>query len=122
MKPARNYRDAESRGRRAERAARWWLRLKGYRILAAGYRVAVGEIDIIARSGRTLAIVEVKTRRDLEQAAYAIGGRQRRRILRATEAFLNTNPALASSDVRFDAILVAPWRWPRHLEAAWQAQ
>lgn len=122
MARTRNYQSAEIRGRRAERAARWWLRLKGYRILAAGYRVAVGEIDIVARRGSLLAIIEVKSRADLDQAAYAIGGRQRRRILRATEAYLKAHPKLADASIRFDAILVAPWRWPRHLKAAWEAQ
>lgn len=122
MARALSYQSAERRGRRAERAARWWLRLQGYRILASGYRVAVGEIDIVARRGDILAIVEVKIRADLDHAAYAIGGRQRRRILRATEAFLSAHPGLADRQVRFDAILVAPWRWPRHLKAAWEAQ
>ena len=55
-------------GRRAEWMAAWWLRLKGYRILARDFRVAVGEIDLIARRGRTLALVEVKARPDLATA------------------------------------------------------
>lgn len=122
MARTRDRRNAEILGRRAERIARWWLRLKGYRILAAGYRVAVGEIDIVARRGRVLAIVEVKIRADLDQAAHAISGRQRRRILRATEAFLVAHPALADQAIRFDAVLVAPWRWPRHLKSAWETQ
>ncbi len=122
MAQVHSYQSAELRGRRAERAARWWLRLQGYRILASGYRVPVGEIDIVARRGAILAIVEVKTRADLDRAAYAIGGRQRRRIQRATEAYISAHPALVNRQVRFDAILVAPWRWPRHLKAAWQAQ
>ena len=41
-------RKAYGRGRRAEALAAWWLRLKGYRILARGFRVAAGEIDLIA--------------------------------------------------------------------------
>lgn len=115
-----DHRSAQIRGRRAEFAARWWLRLKGYRILAAGYRVPVGEIDIVARRGKIVAIVEVKSRGDLDLAAHAISPRQRRRILRATEAFLNAHPGHLACTVRFDAILVAPWRRPRHLQAAWE--
>ena len=117
---ARDYETAEKYGRRAELVARWWLRLTGYRILASGYRVPVGEIDIVARRGELIAIIEVKFRADLDRAAFAISGRQRRRIVRATEAYLNAHPNLASATVRFDAILVAPWCWPRHLKAAWQ--
>jgi putative endonuclease len=48
----------------------------------------VGEIDIVARRGRVLAVIEVKARADLGTAAEAIGPRQRGRILRATERLL----------------------------------
>ena len=53
----------------AEGLSAWGLRLKGYRILARGFRVPVGEIDIIARRGRVLVFVEVKARNDLTAAA-----------------------------------------------------
>ena len=113
-------RAAERRGRRGERAAAWWLRLKGYRILAQGFRLAVGEIDLVARRGAVLAFVEVKSRPDLGEAAAAIGPVQRQRIARAAEAFLQRHPGLAALSPRFDAILVAPGRWPRHIEDAWR--
>ena len=113
-------RAAERRGRRGERAAAWWLRLKGYRILAQGFRLAVGEIDLVARRGAVLAFVEVKSRPDLGEAAAAIGPVQRQRIARAAEAFLQRHPGLAALSPRFDAILVAPGRWPRHIENAWR--
>src|SRR3546814_2682027 len=44
-------RRAYARGRRGERIAAWWLRLKGYRVLALGFRCPVGEIDLVARRG-----------------------------------------------------------------------
>ncbi|HEY5597871.1 MAG TPA: YraN family protein [Kiloniellales bacterium] len=112
---------AYGRGRRAELMAAWWLRLKGYRILARGFRVPVGEIDLIARRGRTLALVEVKARPDLATAHAAIGPRQRRRVARAAASFLQRNPALAECDVRFDVVLLAPGRRPRHLAGAWRS-
>ena len=108
------------RGRRAERLAAWCLRLKGYRILERGFRVKVGEVDLIARRGGVLALVEVKTRPSLEEAVEAIGPRQRRRIQRAAEAFLQRNAAFATFDVRFDVILIVPGRWPRHVPDAWR--
>ena len=115
-------RRAYGRGRRAEVLAAWWLRLKGYRIVARGFRVAAGEIDLIARRGRLLALVEVKARPRLEQARAAILPRQRERIARAAEVFLQRYPGLADLDLRFDVVLLAPGRWPRHLTNAWQIE
>lgn len=115
-------RQAWLRGRRAERLAAGWLRLKGYRIVARNFRVPAGEIDLIARKGRLLAMIEVKTRADFASAGESLGGRQHRRIARAAEAFLQQRPALAPFAVRFDVILVAPNRFPRHLLDAWRPE
>ena len=115
-------RKAYGRGRRAETLAAWWLRLKGYRILARGFRVAAGEIDLIARRGRLIALVEVKARPSLEQAGAAILPRQRQRIARAAEVFLQRHPKLAGLSLRFDVVLLAPGRWPRHLANAWRLE
>jgi putative endonuclease len=108
------------RGRKGEGLAAWWLRLKGYRLLARNFRSGAGEIDLIACRGAVLAMVEVKTRGDLASASEALGPRQRARIVRAAEAFLQQRPQLAQLSVRFDVILVAPGRLPRHLLDAWR--
>lgn len=108
------------RGRHGEGLAAWWLRLKGYRLLARNFRSGAGEIDLIACRGAVLAMVEVKTRGDLASASEALGPRQRARIVRAAEAFLQQRPQLAQLSVRFDVILVAPGRIPRHLLDAWR--
>ena len=108
------------RGRRGEALAAWWLRLKGYRLVARNFRSSAGEIDLIVWRGKILAMVEVKTRGDLVSASEALGTRQRARIARATEAFLQQRPHLAQLSVRFDVILVAPGRFPRHLMDAWR--
>lgn len=113
-------RQAWLRGRRGEGLAACWLRLKGYRVVARNFRSGAGEIDLIARRGGILAMVEVKTRGDLASAGEALGTRQRARIVRATEAFLQQRPNLAQLSVRFDVILVAPGRLPRHLLDAWR--
>ena len=60
------------RGRWAERRAALFLRLKGFRIIARGYKSPVGEIDIVARRGNLLAFVEVKARATLDGAAEAL--------------------------------------------------
>lgn len=119
-RPADARRAAERRGRGAEAAAAWLLRLKGYRILARDLRTPVGEVDLIARRGRVLALIEVKRRATRDQAATAISPRQRQRIARAGEAFLLRRPDLAHLDVRFDALLLAPGRWPHHVVDAWR--
>ena len=114
-------RSAERRGRFAEAICRWHLRLRGWRILARDWRCPVGEIDILARRGKLLAIIEVKTRRDLDHAVAAISPRQRRRIVRATEAFLTMRPDLADLDIRFDVMLVGTRQLPRHVAGAWRS-
>lgn len=113
-------RAAEARGRRAETWATWLLRAKGYRILARRWRSRAGEIDIIARRGRTLALVEVKARDDAAVAAGAIDTRAQTRLARAANAYLGARPDLAQMNLRFDVVLVAPGRWPRHLADAWR--
>lgn len=115
-------RRAWRRGRLAEAMCRLSLRLKGYRILARNLRTPVGEIDIVARRGRIVAVVEVKARLDGADPGLVPAPRQRRRIARAAGAFLAMNPALAGLSVRFDVMSVTGWRWPRHLADAWREE
>lgn len=107
-------------GLRAEMLAAMLLRLKGYRILAQRLKTPAGEIDMVARRGRSLAIVEVKARGEPGHAAEALQARQLRRLERAAAHFLGRNPALADLDLRFDVVLVVPFRLPRHLRDAWR--
>lgn len=116
----RRRRRAWRRGRLAESAAALILRLKGFRILARGYKVPVGEIDIIARRGRLVAFVEVKSRASADAAAEALTWRQRRRIDRAARWFLAQHPDLAACELRYDLMLVTPWRMPVHIGDAWR--
>jgi putative endonuclease len=112
---------AQRRGRLAEWMCLWHLRLRGWRIVARGWRCPSGEIDILARRGKVLAVIEVKSRGELVTAASALAPRQRRRIVRAAEAFLTQRSDLAALDLRFDVMLVAPRRLPRHWRGAWRA-
>lgn len=109
---------AEARGRRAESMAAWWLRLKGYRILARRARCARGEVDLIARRGRTVAFVEVKQRRTAESAAWAVDERALRRVIAAAEA-LAPRYAGTGDNIRIDAVLIAKGRLPRHVANIW---
>ena len=107
-------------GLRAEAWCAWWLRLKGYRILAQRYRNQFGEIDIVARRRGVVAMIEVKARADRAAALEAVGLKQRRRIERAAAGFLAANPRLPEHTVRFDVVAVIPWRWPLHIVDAWR--
>jgi putative endonuclease len=110
---------AERGGRRAETLAAWWLRLKGWRILATRVRTPVGEIDLVARRGRTLAFVEVKARATDDEAGLALDDYRLRRVARAAEA-LAVRYARPDDTIRIDAIFVVPRRWPRHVPDIWR--
>lgn len=111
--------EAERRGRKGETFAAWWLRLTGWRILARRVKLAVGEIDLIARRGRTVAFIEVKWRRDGDALAGAIDAYRLRRVARAAAAvapkFVRNGDAM-----QIDVILIAPGHWPRRIANAWQ--
>ena len=105
----------------AEARAAVYLMAKGYRILAKRFRTPYGEIDIVARRRNLLVFIEVKARASLDDAAYAVTPRQQARIIDAAQAWLMAHPEHADFELRFDAILIAPRRLPRHLLAAFDA-
>jgi len=102
----------------AESRAAAFLIAKGFRILARRWRSPVGEIDIIARRRSLLVFVEVKARDRLDDAAWSVTDRQRLRTAAAAEVWLARNADDRIRDIRFDAMLVAPGRIPRHIPAA----
>jgi putative endonuclease len=114
-----NRRRAERGGRRAETIAAWWLRLKGWAILARRVRTPVGEVDLVARRGRVVAFVEVKARATAQEAAFALDEYRLRRVAAAAEALAHRY-ARDGDDLRIDAIFVTPRRLPRHLEHVWR--
>ena len=121
-KPASPARVAAFRtGVSAESRAAAFLMAKGYRILEKRFRTPYGEIDIVARRRNLVAFIEVKARASLEEAAYAVTARQQVRIVAAAQAWLMAHPEHADFDLRFDAVLIAPRRLPRHLLAAFDA-
>ena len=114
-----NREAAERRGRGAETLAAMWLRLHGWRILARRARVPGGEVDIVARRGRTLAFVEVKARASDEAAALSLDAWRLRRVVTAAER-LSQRYMKPGDDVRIDAVFVVPGRLPRHMPNIWQ--
>jgi putative endonuclease len=107
-------------GRFGEVICAWQLRLSGYRVIARDVRTSVGELDLVARRGRTIAFIEVKARTG-DNAVEALMPRQRRRIIRAAEMFLADRPALAALDARFDVMIVGRSLLPKHFPAAFRA-
>jgi len=107
-------------GLSAESRAAALLIAKGFRILARRFKSSVGEIDIVARRRQLLVFVEVKARADLDEAAWSVTPRQQQRIAAAAEAWLAVNGSDGFRDIRFDAILVAPGKLPRHIAGAFE--
>jgi len=97
-----------------------WLMAKGYQILGFRLRTPQGEIDILARRGRVLAVVEVKSRLTLDEALIAVTPRQRDRLRRAAEALASRRRALNGLNVRLDLFALAPGGGPRHIADAWR--
>jgi putative endonuclease len=111
--------EREARGRRGERLAAWFLRLHGWRIVARRVKTPRGEIDLIARRGRTVAFVEVKWRAGSAELDTAIDAYRLRRVAAAVEAAAHRH-ARPGDTIRIDVLLLAPRRWPRHIVNAWQ--
>lgn len=109
---------AEARGRHGETLAAWYLRLKGWRILARRMKTRGGEVDLIARRGATLAFVEVKWRGSAAALDDAIDERRLRRVAAAAH-MLSPRYARVDDTIRIDVLLLARGAWPRHLANVW---
>jgi len=99
---------AQQVGRAGEEAAARYLEECGWRILARGFRVRGGELDLVAERDGTVAFVEVKTRSPgaLDDGRGAVTRAKRRRLARAAGAYLARN-GLGDRPCRFDVISVA---------------
>ena len=103
----------------AERRAARWYRLRGWRILGANVWAGGNEVDLIARRGGQLRFVEVKEKRG---PAYgdpreAVTEEKQRRVRRAAEAWLATQPELARLEIGFDVVAVREGRLDRLADA-----
>ncbi|WP_273723793.1 YraN family protein [Bartonella sp. AU18XJBT] len=105
------------RGIRAEKLAAWWLRCKGFHIAERRFKTKCGEIDLIARRGNLVLIVEVKARSTLAEAMEAVSRMNEKRIESAADIWLARQKDYALLSVRFDLIAILPWRWPQHIPA-----
>lgn len=95
-------------GLMAESFAAFYLRMKGYKILAQRFKTPVGEIDLVARRGKVLAFIEVKARDSRDAALTAVTPKMHQRLSRAGEWYITRNPAFADLSQRLDLIAIAP--------------
>lgn len=105
-------------GQRAEWVALVYLMMKGYWPVARRYKCPSGEIDLIVCRRNLLVFTEVKFRANADIAAFSITPRQQTRISRAAQYWIMKNQRVAQKSMRFDVVLLSPWRWPRHIEHA----
>jgi len=122
-------RDKDALGRAGERRAALHYLVRAWRIVARNERIAGVEVDLIVRRGRTIAFVEVKTRRegDAGEPWESVRDAQRRRIMRAAEAWLAAHDGALDDDVevRFDIVSIVKSRWRfrvERLEGAFEAE
>lgn len=120
MKPLARQR-AERRGRRGEWLAAALLVLTGWRIVGRRVKTPLGEIDLIARRGRTLAFIEVKWRTSMRAALEAFHPRQQIRLMRAAAIWRSRRTGLNGLATRFDLICMVPGHWPKHLKGVLSA-
>jgi len=103
----------------AETFAAWFLRLRGWRIVNRRFKTPVGEIDLIARRGHTIAFIEVKRRATLDDSSACISPDNVARVRRAAEWWLKSQPHFADKwTLRFDVVALAPYARIRHIPNA----
>lgn len=101
-------RAAAELGRAAESVAARFLVSRGLEIVMRNFRRRLGEIDLVAREGPVLAIVEVRTRSTQKYggAAASVDWRKRTRIVRAAHLLMTRHQEYAQQRIRFDVIVV----------------
>jgi putative endonuclease len=110
--------DRRQTGTLAENSAAAFLEAQGFQIVARNFLRRVGELDVVAREGDLLVIVEVRTRADdrFGGAAASVTPAKQRRIALTAALFLDQHPELRRCRVRFDVIVIRDGRieWLRH--------
>ena len=114
----RHNRSTHIAGKRAEGVAMAYMMLKGYFPVAQRYKCPAGEIDLIMARRNLVVFTEVKYRANRDTAAFSISARQQSRIIRAAQYWALKNRCDSLKIMRFDVILLAPWRWPEHIRHA----
>jgi putative endonuclease len=117
---ARSREAAYRHGHVAEAAAMLLLLAKGFRPIARRYKTPLGEIDLVVKRGNTIAFIEVKARASQAEALQSVGRQSERRIVDAADLWLARHPGAAGLNLRYDMVVVTPWRLPSHLADAFR--
>lgn len=107
-----------------ERRAAWFYRLRGFRIVARNVRTRAGEIDLIARRGRTVVVAEVKTRQSLGKGEgfESVDADKQLRLVRLADAWIAREQP-RNAELRYDVLSLfwTGWRFVvRHFPDAFR--
>ncbi|MCA0371721.1 MAG: YraN family protein [Proteobacteria bacterium] len=105
-------------GRFGEIVAIVFMTLKFYRLVSWREKTKAGEIDLIFIKGKALVFVEVKARKTIEIARASINKNQQKRIISGASHFTIRNQWAQKMAWRYDAILIAPFKFPVHIKNA----
>ncbi len=99
---------ARQTGREGEAIAARYLEDAGWTVLERNYRAGRNEVDLIVMRGRTVAFVEVKSRRSegFGHPLEAITAHKQGEIAKVARAWLRARGGLRGLDLRFDAVAV----------------
>jgi len=94
-------------GERGENLAVWYLKQNGYKIIEQNYRSRMGEIDIIAKDGKTIVFVEVKSRRSIRYGSpkWAVTPKKQRKISMVALHYLKATQQ-TDTKARFDVVAI----------------
>jgi putative endonuclease len=105
--------ERDALGQRGENVAARYLRDQGYKILERNFRCELGEVDIIARDGRTLVFAEVKTReQDDPMPEDQVNQVKRHQLTKAAKFYLSRY-GIPQPPARFDVVAIV---WPNGRE------
>jgi putative endonuclease len=102
--------DRRQLGQDAEDAALAHLVAQGLSLLARNVRYPFGEVDLVLRDGPTVVFAEVRFRRGagFGGAAASVDAAKRRKLVRASQAWLKHHREFAQAPCRFDVVAVSP--------------
>jgi len=105
--------ERDALGPRGENVAARYLRDQGYKILERNFRCELGEVDIIARDGRTLVFAEVKTREYDDPTPEEQVNQDKQHQLTKAAKFYLSRYGIPQPPARFDVVAIV---WPRGRE------
>lgn len=100
-----------------------YLKKNGFSVIERNYRSVTGEIDIIAREGKSLVFLEVKGRRNEKFGSpfEAVNKPKQRKIIKTAICFIKQNK-LRPEEIRFDVVGISSEDKIEHIKNAFQSK